>query len=57
MTDPTVPHHSLIGRNLRVLNADHDLLNVRDLKTGEQFWIESRYSFKVFRTERRREAR
>lgn len=31
----------LIGRTLVVVNVDDDFLNLRDGRTGEQFWLQS----------------
>ena len=63
MTDPNVisgvlrfspldGYQDLIGRTLRIENADRDMINAVDTASGTRFWIESSGKFLVFRKEK-----
>lgn len=51
MTSPLDAWEDLIGKTLRVENADNDMLNVVDVDTGTRYWIESTGKLLVFERE------
>jgi hypothetical protein len=43
----------LIGKTLRIENADNSILNVVDVATGTRYWIESTGTLLVFKLDRK----